>query len=260
MKTHTKLLRLIIQGGYLFTIAFFSLLFLSCEDDDDILDDRVPTIQVEGVANDEIKETTLSTEGFPLNMIIADNSGLLNYTVDVDSASVNVLSFQSSDLKYKLEHETIMLDDIAVNYLYDIKIVVEDINSNTSTFQFKLRINDFKKYDYLGLVGDATLAGWNPAASEAMTKDDVDPALFTYVGPLMASGEGAFKIAAYSGDWCDGDWLFASEANKSITEKDKYVINDCGGPDNKWQVTGATEGNYLITVNLRNKTIKFEFQ
>ena len=244
---------------YVCCTLLVSLAFSSCEDDE-VFDDRMPTIRVEGVANDATWETTASGNAFSLKMIVADNVGLKDYTVAVDSASVNVFSMSSSQFDYKLQHEEVVLNNLAKNFLYQVKITVNDVNANTANFQFQLRINDFQQYAYLGLVGDATVAGWNPGASAAMVQDPDDKAIFTYTGPLKATGEGAIKIASYLGGWCDGDWLFAPQANESIDGASGFVINNCNGPDNKWQVTAANEGNYLVTVNLRNKTINFEKQ
>lgn len=241
---------------YTFLVLVFALGF-GCQKDDPV-DEREPTIQVEDIENNETKEAQYSSEGYPINFIIADNAGLSSYTVEVDSASVNVFSYTSTEFSHKLEHKSITLDNLSTNYLYDVTISVTDINSHSTSFEFKLKLNDFIRYEYLGLVGDATLAGWNPGASEAMQQDPDDPAIFTYSGPLSANGEGAFKIATFTGDWCDGEWFYASEPNRTITEQDNYVVNDCGGPDNKWQVTEETQGNYLITVNLRDRTIDFE--
>lgn len=245
------------QLKYVLTSLLVLVVLYGCESDD-TLDDRAPTLKIDGVVKDEIKETSLTNDGVFLNMIIADNVGLKKYNVDIDSASVNVFSKEFSNLQYKLEHKKVELDMLAINYLYDVQITVEDINSNVTSFQFQIRINNFQKYEYLGLVGDATTAGWNPDASAAFTPDPDDPALFTYEGPFSATGEGAFKIATKLGGWCDGDWLFAPQANQSIAQKTSFVINDCGGPDNKWQVTGETAGTYLVTVDLREKTIDFE--
>ncbi|WP_031426767.1 SusF/SusE family outer membrane protein [Flavimarina sp. Hel_I_48] len=244
---------------YLFGFCFLLILLTGCTDDD-TLDERLPTIDVEGIEMNEIKETPSTEEGFILKMIIADNAGLLKYKIEVDSASAEVFTFENSDLQYKLEHADISLENLSTNYLYDVKIIVDDINSNSSIFEFKLRINDFQKYDYLGLVGDATTAGWNPGASAEMVQDPSDPAIFTYEGSLKSTGEGALKIATFLGDWCDGEWLYAPQPNQNIEASAGFVINGCGGPDDKWQVTEETEGNYLITVNLRAKTIDFQKQ
>ncbi|MGB3775769.1 MAG: SusF/SusE family outer membrane protein [Leeuwenhoekiella sp.] len=262
MKKYLNYFKIIIGHtsiSNVFCMALLMLVFLSCQDDD-IVDERTPTIQINGIVKDEINEVPKGDDAFSVNIIIADNVGLLNYKVQVDSASVNVYSAETTDLKYKLQHETIVLDNLASNYLYDIKFIVQDVNLNSESFQFQLRISDFIKYDYLGLVGDATLAGWNPGASEGMIKDASDEAIFTYAGPLSSSGEGAVKIATFTGDWCDGDWLYAPQPNQNIEEESNFVINNCGGPDNKWQITEATAGDYLVTVNLRDESIKFERQ
>ncbi len=239
-------------------VLIFSV--ISCNNDDGVEDNRVPTISVDGISMDQTVVSEFSSEGYKLNMIIADNVGLNEVLIEVDSASNVVETMSIKNFKYKLEHKSVTFSNLSTDYLYDVKITLTDVNSNSNNFNFKLQLNDFKRYDYLGLVGDATLAGWNPSASEAMTQDPNDPAIFTYTGPLAANGEGAFKIATFVGDWCNGEWLYASEANKSITESDGFVINGCGGPDNKWKVTEETAGDYLITVNLREKSISFEKQ
>lgn len=88
-----------------------------------------------------------------------------------------------------------------------------------------------------------------------MVRDAANPFVFTYQGPLNA---GEIKIAAFLGDWCDGQWLNAAVADQAITNASDIVTNGCDGPDNKWRVQAAAAGNYLVTVNLAEETIIFQ--
>ena len=110
-------------------------------------------------------------------------------------------------------------------------------------------------YSELYIVGDATPSGWNIASPEAFTQTE-NPFVFTYEAYLSP---GNLKISTYTGDWCDDEWLHASEAGQSITAATAYeVFQGCEGPDNQWTVTEETEGNYLVRVNLYDQTIAFE--
>ncbi len=110
-------------------------------------------------------------------------------------------------------------------------------------------------YTELYIVGDASASGWNIGSPEAFIQNSDDPFVFTYEGQLNA---GALKFSTYQGDWCDGDWLVASQDNQTLDATD-YVINQgCNGNDFKWVVTEETAGRYLITINLFDNTVKFE--
>lgn len=109
----------------------------------------------------------------------------------------------------------------------------------------------FAQYDYLGLVGDATPAGWDPNGL-AMDQDPTDPTIFTYRGPLKA---GQLKIHTQAADWGVGDWIMPGTNDQSITET-SYIITQ-GTPDNKWLLSEADKGNYLVTVDLGEQTITF---
>ncbi len=109
----------------------------------------------------------------------------------------------------------------------------------------------FAQYDYLGLVGDASPAGWDPNGY-AMEQDPADPTIFTYRGPLRA---GELKIHTEAADWGVGDWIMPGTNGQSITEN-SYIITQ-GDPDNKWMLTDGEKGNYLVTVDLGEQTITF---
>ncbi|MCK9207301.1 MAG: SusF/SusE family outer membrane protein [Salinivirgaceae bacterium] len=112
-------------------------------------------------------------------------------------------------------------------------------------------------YDMLYIVGDATPSGWNIASPIAMTKDVSNAKLFTWEGSLIA---GELKFSTFTGDWCDGDWIIATQANQSITATDFTIRHGCDGDDNKWRLSADEAGNYKITINLTDSIINFEFK
>lgn len=111
------------------------------------------------------------------------------------------------------------------------------------------------KYDSLYIVGDASPSGWNIATPEAFTRDSEDPYVFTFEGDFTP---GEFKISTFTGDWCEGDWINATQPDQVLTATDYIITQGCDGPDNKWRVTEETQGRYLITVDLFNRTITIE--
>ena len=110
-------------------------------------------------------------------------------------------------------------------------------------------------YTELYIVGDASPSGWNIASPEAFTVDPNNPFVFTYEAHLTP---GEFKISTYQGDWCDGDWLNATQADQTLDATDYTVRHGCDGDDFKWRVTDEAEGRYKITVNLSDQTIRIE--
>ncbi|MFV0269831.1 MAG: SusF/SusE family outer membrane protein [Draconibacterium sp.] len=107
----------------------------------------------------------------------------------------------------------------------------------------------------LYIIGDASPSGWNIGNPEAFTRDGDDPFIFTYEATLSP---GDFKISTFKGDWCDGEWLNATQSDQVLTATDYIVTQGCEGPDNKWHVTEETQGRYKITVNLYSGTIEIE--
>lgn len=110
-------------------------------------------------------------------------------------------------------------------------------------------------YAELYIVGDASPSGWNIASPEAFTQDSDDPFVFTYEAVLVP---GELKFSTFQGDWCDSDWLVASQADQSLEATDYVIIHGCEGDDFKWRVTEETAGRYLITINLFDETVEFE--
>ncbi len=127
------------------------------------------------------------------------------------------------------------------------------VNITEGTIAFEELTPEFSE---LYAIGDASPNGWNPQnPSEAFTQSSEDPFVFTYEAYLSP---GELKISTFTGEWCDGKWLNASEADQSLADAEYIVTTGCDGPDNKWIVTAETEGNYLITIDLYNETIVFE--
>lgn len=132
-------------------------------------------------------------------------------------------------------------------------IIVVNMETETVSFE-KLSA----PYSELYAIGDASPNGWIPQnPQEGFIQDTTDPFVFTYQAYLSP---GELKIATFTGEWCDGDWLNASEADQPIDQAGYIVTTGCDGPDNKWRVTAETEGTYVIRVDLYNETIAFQKQ
>ncbi|MCW3807504.1 SusF/SusE family outer membrane protein [Plebeiibacterium marinum] len=110
-------------------------------------------------------------------------------------------------------------------------------------------------YTNIFIIGDASPNGWNIGSPMGFTQNAEDPFVFTYEAQL---NPGELKFSTYKGDWCDGDWLNATQADQALDATDYVVRHGCDGDDFKWRVTDETAGRYLITINLFDKTVKFE--
>ena len=106
--------------------------------------------------------------------------------------------------------------------------------------------NAHAQYDYVSIVGEATPAGWSPNGIQL----EQDGNVFTYRGELKT---GAFKFHAFYGDYCDGEWINATEDGQALTATDYIITIGCEGPDNKWNV--ATPGSYSIIIDFDASTI-----
>jgi starch-binding outer membrane protein SusE/F len=114
-----------------------------------------------------------------------------------------------------------------------------------------ISIKKFTPYDQLWMVGDATPNGWNINNPNQMTKDQNNPFVFTYQGPLSA---GEFKIPTATGDW-GTDYFMPATNHQDLTLTDaKFIVG--GNPDNKWKI--ETPGNYKITLNQLYETVVIE--
>lgn len=107
-------------------------------------------------------------------------------------------------------------------------------------------------YTDLYMVGDASPSGWDIATPQPFTQNPDDANVFSYEA-FFAPGK--FKISTFTGDWCDGDWLNASQADQDLTGTEFIITKGCDGPDNQWVVTEETQGRYTVTVNLADNSI-----
>lgn len=107
-------------------------------------------------------------------------------------------------------------------------------------------------YTELYMVGDATPSGWDIASPQAFTQSPDDASIFSYEAFFSP---GKFKISTFTGDWCDGEWLNASQADQDLTATDYIITSGCDGPDNQWVVTEETQGRYTVTVNFVDNSI-----
>jgi hypothetical protein len=120
-----------------------------------------------------------------------------------------------------------------------------------------IKFNKIDLYTAIHIVGDASPSGWNIASPEAFTQDSEDETVFTWTGNLT---QGELKFSTFTGDWCDGDWLLAPEANHNLTTDLYTTYTGCppGEEDLKWLVGETDAGSYIITINVLTKEVSFE--
>ncbi|MFH0758426.1 MAG: SusF/SusE family outer membrane protein [Bacteroidota bacterium] len=114
---------------------------------------------------------------------------------------------------------------------------------------------DTPDYEELFVVGDATPAGWTITSPFPMVRDETNPFVFTWEGFLTP---GELKFSTFTGDWCDGEWINASQPDQSISATDYIITNGCDGPDYKWRIGSGEVGKYIISIDLKNKSISFQ--
>lgn len=129
----------------------------------------------------------------------------------------------------------------------------------------RMMMKEFKPYEMIYLVGDATPNGWDLGNATAMTAT-TDPMVFTWTGNLQA-GELKFSLDKQS-DW-NGAWLMCASGNDVAPtgneehallinksdeyQKEQYLDNNIGDVDQKWKITSS--GTYTITVNQLKETV-----
>lgn len=132
-------------------------------------------------------------------------------------------------------------------------------DGGTDEISIEVEVKDAQPaFNAVYIVGDASESGWNIESPHALTQSESNPFVFTYEGVLAP---GKLKFSTFTGDWCDGQWLNASEDGTAVTEVSSIIVTQgCEGPDNQWQVTEETQGRYTITIDLEDETISFEAQ
>ncbi|MDO4310203.1 MAG: SusF/SusE family outer membrane protein [Prevotella sp.] len=108
------------------------------------------------------------------------------------------------------------------------------------------------------IVGGAAESGWNTQDAVAFTQDIDNPYLYICRTELKKRTENVepnlFKILGQL-DW--GPYsLHPAVSGQSITEAERFVEN---GDDTKWCVPDDKQGDYKISVDLWNGTIKGDF-
>ena len=122
------------------------------------------------------------------------------------------------------------------------------LNLHNNTISIVNTANFTPPYTKLWLIGDATAGGWSLNAATPLTVSPSNPFIFTFTGPLVA---GEFKVATALDFNAPFYRPLVNHPDLSGTD----VVVTAGSPDNKWQITSATAGNYLITLNTLDNTI-----
>ncbi len=112
----------------------------------------------------------------------------------------------------------------------------------------------------LYLVGGATEGGWLLDNAVPLAKDQDKPYVFTCTTELKVRDgneeNNTFKILGQNTDWGPAS-LHPATANQPINEAETFTVN---GDDTKWIVPEDKQGEYTITVNLYEGTIKAELK
>lgn len=183
----------------------------------------------------------------------ADGAWENNYKATVDNASytdqnMEFVSGYDPDHKWNLQS----------NELGAYKICVD-----IRTGRERMMMTPFTPYEKIGIVGDATPAGWNVENPTEMDKESAF--VWTWTGKLN-TGEMKFTCDR-KGDWM-GAWFLASEGDKTPTGdvermlfidksddafKAQYRDFTVGDIDQKWRIKDA--GTYKITLNQLDETV-----
>ena len=153
----------------------------------------------------------------------------MSQDASITETKIQALNGCDNDLKWKVNSSEVGRYTITVN-----------IANNT------ISIAPVEVY----LIGDATTNGWNMGSLVAMEKNN---GVYTYKGALK---EGEMKFVKFNTSWCGGDEIVAKSANQSISNWDFESNYKCGGNDNKWLVKASEAGNYTITIDLNQSSLK----
>lgn len=128
------------------------------------------------------------------------------------------------------------------------------ITVNVLTLSIKIEKMNGPQFNDVWIVGDASPSGWDVNNPVALKQDTNNPFIFTLECSLK---EGNFKfLTGTKGEWC-GQWYRPLVDNQDLVATGMAQNSGCA-VDNKWKVSAAAAGRYLITLNTANNTIKFE--
>lgn len=133
------------------------------------------------------------------------------------------------------------------------------ITFNESTLDYVIQKTPVIKS--LAIVGDATDPLNFDMSGLPMEQSPADLNVFTWTGRLFTSNgstEGKFKFHYGTGGQCDDVWIYAPNADQSITATSLVIANGCSYPDNKWKVKAGESGTYKITINVATKVITIQ--
>lgn len=248
-------------------LFLFSMVFQSCKKQIDLPQGSVavkPTLSTSTstiiLTRQDTSKTAVTINWTPGK--VNGLTGKLVYIIEIDKKGNNF----AKPIDVKIGGDTVervftviglnnLLSTLPVNTPNDLELRLVTATSDGSTMSFfsnviKMTVTTFPPvpFSQLWLIGDATPGGWGLSTLTPMTESKSDKFLFTYTGLFVA---GEFKIATLN----DYNAPFYRPVINHPALSATIVQLNAGDPDNKWQITSATAGYYMVTINLRNNTI-----
>ncbi len=248
----------------LFGLLILSLAFQSCKKELDVPHGTVTTAPKLTASADTLvlaqkdSSSTAVTIGWSAAGV-KGSAGKVVYILQFDkkgnnfSSPINIkLSADTTKMVYTVRQLNTLLESYPINtpIAFEVRVVtatsdgaITPILSNV----INLTVTTFADVPYskLWLMGDATPGGWGLSTLTPMVQSSADPFIFSYTGNLVA---GDFKIAT-AADY-NAPFYRPTTNHPALTATTVMLSTS---PDNKWGITD--QGQYTITLNLRNNTI-----
>ncbi|MCF8227024.1 MAG: SusF/SusE family outer membrane protein [Bacteroidales bacterium] len=208
----------------------------------------------------EVADVTLSGLTASVGTLTPDfDQSVKNFFLSVPAGTTSVeINATTTDPEASVEGDGV-IDLSEGDTIVAIEVTGKD-QINKFTYYVSISIvEEGEIYSALYLVGDASPAGWNISDPEPMIQDEENLNLFTWQGDLFA---GELKFSTFTGDWCDGDWLLATAADQTLDHGEYTIYTGCAPEeeDFKWRVSEEQIGEWIITVDLENELISFDYQ
>lgn len=208
----------------------------------------------------EVADVTLSGLTASVGTLTPDfDVSVTNFFLSVPAGNTSVeLTATTTDPEATVDGDGV-IDLSDGDTIVSIEVTGKD-QINKFTYHVSISIiEEGEIYSALYLVGDATPAGWNIGSPEPMIQDEDNVNLYTWQGDLFA---GELKFSTFTGDWCDGDWLLATAPDQTLDNGGYTIYTGCapGEEDFKWRVSADSIGEWIITVDLENEIITFDYQ
>ena len=250
------------------SVLFLALMNTSCED---VLIDSIQNYNDELKLSASNQEVVLDerkpNENLTFKWSTGSNKGTgaaISYVLQIDKEGNNFttpLDYQMGKNVFTYSLNWATLNSILLNTFgvqpgatqkIEARIIATVSNQNVEKQISKVVVNIttfVPVSSQLYMVGSATSVGWNVSSAVPMTLSTSQPGTFVYQGPLNS---GSFKLPVNrDGCWCQDFYT------KSATDDTKMVHNIGGsGQDLQWQISRA--GQYKVTADLLNLTIKIE--